>query len=106
MRVGIVGATRQAGSVMRRILAERAYPMEQLRLFASARSAGRTLDGPDGQITVEDADTADYAGLDMVLFSTGKCASKALAPTVASAGAVVIDNSSAWRMDPDVPLVV
>ncbi len=106
MKVGIVGATGQVGTTMRRILAERSFPVEQLRLFASARSAGRTLPWQDREIPVEDAETADYAGLDVVLFSAGKATSKVLAPRVAAAGAVVIDNSSAWRMDPDVPLVV
>src|SRR5690242_5882202 len=106
MRIGIVGATGQVGGVMRRILAERKFPVAQLRLFASARSAGRTLPWHDGEATVEDAATADYAGLDIVLFSAGKGTAKELAPRVAAAGAVVIDNSSAWRMDPDVPLVV
>ncbi len=106
MRIGIVGATGQVGGVMRRVLAERAFPVDQLRLFASARSAGRTLPWADGEVTVEDAATADYRGLDIVLFSAGKGSSLSLAPTVADAGAVVIDNSSAWRMDPDVPLVV
>ncbi|GIF21005.1 aspartate-semialdehyde dehydrogenase [Paractinoplanes tereljensis] len=91
---------------MRRILAEREFPVDQLRLFASARSAGRTLPWGDGEVTVEDAATADFSGLDIVLFSAGKGSSKELAPRVASSGAVVIDNSSAWRMDPDVPLVV
>jgi aspartate-semialdehyde dehydrogenase len=106
MRIGIVGATGQVGGVMRRILAERQFPVDQLRLFASARSAGRTLPWKDGEVTVEDAATADFAGLDIVLFSAGKGSSKELAPKVAAAGAVVIDNSSAWRMDPEVPLVV
>ncbi|MDQ0365538.1 aspartate-semialdehyde dehydrogenase [Catenuloplanes indicus] len=106
MRIGIVGATGQVGGVMRRILAERNFPVEQLRLFASARSAGRALPWAGGEITVEDAATADFTGLDIVLFSAGKGSSKELAPTVAAAGAIVIDNSSAWRMDPDVPLVV
>ncbi|WP_127504066.1 aspartate-semialdehyde dehydrogenase [Actinoplanes solisilvae] len=106
MRIGIVGATGQVGSVMRRILAERSLPVEQLRLFASSRSAGRTLPWGDGEVTVEDAATADYSGLDIVLFSAGKASSKELAPRVAAAGAVVIDNSSAWRMNPEVPLVV
>jgi aspartate-semialdehyde dehydrogenase len=106
MRIGIVGATGQVGGVMRRILAERRFPVERLRLFASARSAGRTLPWRDGEVVVEDAATADYAGLDIVLFSAGKETSRALAPRVAEAGAVVIDNSSAWRMDPEVPLVV
>ncbi|MCH0566723.1 MULTISPECIES: aspartate-semialdehyde dehydrogenase [unclassified Streptomyces] len=102
MRVGIVGATGQVGTVMRRILKERNFPVDELRLFASARSAGTVLDG----VTVEDAATADYTGLDIVLFSAGGATSKALAEKVASQGAVVIDNSSAWRRDPDVPLVV
>lgn len=102
MRVGIVGATGQVGTVMRRILKERNFPVTELRLFASARSAGTVLDG----VTVEDAATADYAGLDIVLFSAGGTTSKALAEKVAAQGAVVIDNSSAWRKDPEVPLVV
>ncbi|MER7988973.1 aspartate-semialdehyde dehydrogenase [Streptomyces noursei] len=106
MRIGIVGATGQVGGVMRRILAERNFPVEQLRLFASARSAGRTLPWQDTEITVEDAATADYSGLDIVLFSAGGATSKALAEKVAAAGPVVIDNSSAWRRDPQVPLVV
>ena len=91
---------------MRGILAERRFPLTELRLFASARSAGRTLTGPGGDVVVEDAATASYDGLDIVLFSAGGATSKELAPKVAAAGAVVIDNSSAWRMDPDVPLVV
>ncbi|MGW0879310.1 aspartate-semialdehyde dehydrogenase [Streptomyces sp. NPDC002671] len=102
MRVGIVGATGQVGTVLRSILTERNFPVTQLRLFASARSAGTMLDG----VTVEDAATADYTGLDIVIFSAGGSTSKALAEKVASQGAVVIDNSSAWRKDPEVPLVV
>ncbi|MEU4794236.1 aspartate-semialdehyde dehydrogenase [Streptomyces sp. NPDC023327] len=102
MKVGIVGATGQVGKVMRKILVERQFPVDELRLFASARSAGTVVDG----VTVEDASTADYTGLDIVLFSAGGATSKALAEKVASQGAVVIDNSSAWRMDPEVPLVV
>ncbi|MEV6203893.1 aspartate-semialdehyde dehydrogenase [Streptomyces sp. NPDC051771] len=102
MKVGIVGATGQVGTVMRKILAERNFPVEELRLFASARSAGTVVDG----VTVEDASTADYTGLDIVLFSAGGATSRALAEKVASQGAVVIDNSSAWRRDPEVPLVV
>ncbi|MEU6849058.1 aspartate-semialdehyde dehydrogenase [Actinacidiphila alni] len=106
MRIGIVGATGQVGSVMRKVLAERAFPVTELRLFASARSAGRTLPWQDTEITVEDAATADYTGLDIVLFSAGGTTSRALAEKVAAQGPVVIDNSSAWRRDPDVPLVV
>lgn len=106
MRIGIVGATGQVGGVMRRMLAERGFPVEQLRLFASARSAGRTLDWQGDAITVEDAATADYSGLDIVLFSAGGATSRALAEKVAGQGPVVIDNSSAWRLDPEVPLVV
>ncbi|MFJ6616501.1 aspartate-semialdehyde dehydrogenase [Kitasatospora sp. NPDC091335] len=106
MKIGIVGATGQVGGVVREILAERDVPVEQLRLFASARSAGRTLPWQGTEVTVEDAATADYTGLDIVIFSAGGSTSKALAPKAAAAGAVVIDNSSAWRRDPEVPLVV
>ncbi|MFE7125852.1 aspartate-semialdehyde dehydrogenase [Streptomyces sp. NPDC057617] len=106
MKVGIVGATGQVGTVMRRVLAERDFPLTELRLFASSRSAGTTVEWQDRTITVEDASTADYAGLDIVLFSAGGATSKALAEKVAAQGAVVIDNSSAWRRDPEVPLVV
>jgi aspartate-semialdehyde dehydrogenase len=106
MRVGIVGATGQVGGVMRRILAERDFPVDELRYFASARSAGRTLPWGADEITVEEAETADYAGLDIALFSAGKATSLAIAERVAAAGPTVIDNSSAWRMHPDVPLVV
>ena len=104
--VGIVGATGLVGEMMRTLLAERAFPLASLRLFASSRSAGTTLKWKDQEITVEDAATADYAGLDIVFFSAGGSTSRALAPKVAAAGAIVIDNSSAWRGDPDVPLVV
>ncbi|GGQ20620.1 aspartate-semialdehyde dehydrogenase [Streptomyces roseolilacinus] len=106
MKVGIVGATGQVGTVMRRILAERNFPVDELRLFASARSAGSTLEWQGREVTVEDAATADYTGLDIVLFSAGGATSRALAEKVAGQGAVVIDNSSAWRRDPEVPLVV
>jgi len=106
MRVGIVGATGQVGGVMRAVLAERQFPVEQLRLFASSRSVGRKLPWADGEIAVEDAAESDFNGLDIVLFSAGATTSLELAPRVADTGAIVIDNSSAWRMDPDVPLVV
>jgi len=91
---------------MRDVLVERSFPVDEIRFFASARSAGRTLPWGDGEVTVEDSATADFAGLDVALFSAGKYTAKELAPKVAAAGATVIDNSSAWRMDPDVPLVV
>ena len=106
MRVGVFGATGQVGGVMRTLLAEREFPVTELRFFASARSAGRTLTWQGQDIVVEDTDQADFSGLELALFSNGKAASKATAPKVAAAGALVIDNSSAWRMDPDVPLVV
>jgi aspartate-semialdehyde dehydrogenase len=106
LRVGIVGATGQVGTVMREILAERNFPLSELRFFAAARSAGRTLPWGDGEITVEDAATADPAGLDIAIFSAGATTSKAQAPRFAEAGVTVIDNSSAWRRDPDVPLIV
>jgi aspartate-semialdehyde dehydrogenase len=106
VRVGVVGATGQVGGVMREVLAERGFPVSDIRFFASARSAGRTLPWQGTDVTVEDAETADWSGLDIALFSAGGATSRALAPVVAAAGATVIDNSSAWRMDPDVPLVV
>ena len=106
MRIGVFGATGQVGSVMRALLAERGFPVDEIRYFASARSAGTTLPWAGGEVTVEDSATADFSGLDIALFSNGGAASKELAPKVAAAGAVVVDNSSAWRKDPDVPLVV
>ena len=106
VRVGVVGATGQVGGVMREVLAERDFPVSDIRFFASARSAGRTLPWQGADITVEDAETADWSGLDIALFSAGGATSRTLAPVVAAAGVTVIDNSSAWRMDPDVPLVV
>jgi aspartate-semialdehyde dehydrogenase len=106
MRVGIVGATGLVGEFMRASLIERNFPVHSLRLFASARSAGKSIRWKNEQIVVEDAATADYRGLDVVFFSAGADTSRELAPVVAAAGAVVIDNSSAWRMDPEVPLVV
>jgi aspartate-semialdehyde dehydrogenase len=106
MRLGIVGATGQVGAAMRQILLERSFPVESIRFFSSARSAGSELSFGDLEVRVEDAATADVAGLDLALFSAGATASRALAPRFAAAGATVIDNSSAWRMDPDVPLVV
>jgi len=106
MRVAVVGATGQVGEVMRSVLHERGFPVDDLRLLASSRSAGRLLPFRGSDITVEDAETADPSGVDIALFSIGSAASRALAPRFASAGAIVVDNSSAWRMDPEVPLVV
>ena len=106
MRVGIVGATGQVGGVMRGILQERSFPVDEMRLFASARSAGTSIQWNGQEIVVEDASTADFSGVDIALFSAGKTTSLELAEKVASQGALVIDNSSAWRMDPEVPLVV
>lgn len=106
LHVGIVGATGLVGDLMRSILEERHFPVASLRLFASGRSAGKRLPWKGTEVTVEDAATADYAGLDIVFFSAGATVSRLLAPCAAAAGAIVIDNSSAWRADPDVPLVV
>lgn len=91
---------------MRRLLVERGFPAEEIRFFASARSAGSALEWNGSEIIVEDASTADPAGLDVALFSAGATSSRELAPRFAAAGVTVIDNSSAWRMDPEVPLVV
>jgi len=106
MNIGIVGATGQVGGVMQRILLERGFPFESIRFFASSRSAGRKIEFGGHTVTVEDSATADWHGLDIALFSAGGATSRELAPRVTAAGAIVVDNSSAWRMDPDVPLVV
>jgi len=106
LRVGVVGATGQVGTVMRRLLEERDFPVAEIRYFASARSAGKTLPWRGQPITVEDAATADPSGLDIALFSAGATMSRVQAPRFAAAGVTVIDNSSAWRKDPEVPLVV
>ncbi|BDO40857.1 aspartate-semialdehyde dehydrogenase [Cellulomonas sp. NTE-D12] len=106
VNVAVVGATGQVGGVMRRLLAEREFPVASIRYFASARSAGRTLPWGDDEITVEDVATADLSGIDIALFSAGGATSKEQAPRFAAAGALVVDNSSAWRKDPRVPLVV
>src|SRR4051794_4310087 len=106
INVGVFGASGQVGNVMRTLLAERRFPVKSMRYFASARSAGTTLLWGDEEIVVEDTATADFSGLQLALFSNGATASKQYAPLVAAAGAIVVDNSSAWRMDPDVPLVV
>src|SRR6516225_8980725 len=102
LTVGVYGATGQVGTVMRSLLEARQFPRDRLRLFASSRSAGRRLDG----IVVEDVARADHGGIDIALFSMGAAASREFGEKVAAAGAIVIDNSRAWRMDPECPLVV
>jgi aspartate-semialdehyde dehydrogenase len=104
--IGVIGATGQVGQVMRALLEERDFPATSVRFFASARSQGRKLPFRGQEIEVEDAETADPSGLDIALFSAGATMSRVQAPRFAAAGPVVIDNSSAWRKDPDVPLVV
>jgi aspartate-semialdehyde dehydrogenase len=104
--LGVVGATGQVGQVMRTLLEERDFPATSVRFFASARSAGKKLSFRGQEIEVEDAATADPSGLDIALFSAGATMSRVQAPRFAAAGVVVIDNSSAWRKDPEVPLVV
>lgn len=106
LTIAVVGATGQVGGVMRRLLEERDFPVGKIRYFASARSAGTTLPWKGQEVLVEDVATADLSGIDIALFSAGGATSKEFAPLFAEAGATVIDNSSAWRMDPDVPLVV
>ncbi len=106
LRVGVVGATGQVGAVMRRLLAERDFPVASIRYFASARSAGTTLPWRGTDVLVEDTATADPSGLDIAVFSAGASTSREQAPRFAAAGVVVIDNSSAWRRDPTIPLVV
>lgn len=106
VRVGVVGATGQVGAVMRKLLEERDFPADEVRFFASARSAGKKLPWRGGEVVVEDTETADPSGLDIALFSAGATMSRVQAPRFAAAGVTVIDNSSAWRKDPDVPLVV
>ena len=104
--VAVVGATGQVGGVMRRLLDERDFPVGKIRYIASARSAGTTLAWRGSDVVVEDIATADLSGIDIALFSAGGATSKEYAPRFADAGAIVIDNSSAWRMDSDVPLIV
>ena len=106
MRIAIVGATGQVGTVMRAILRERNFPVDEIRFFGSSRSAGTTLDWFGQSIEVEDAARADFSGIEIALASSGATSSREISPRLAAAGAIVIDNSSAWRMDPDVPLVV
>jgi aspartate-semialdehyde dehydrogenase len=106
VNIGVVGATGQVGQVMRTLLDQRDFPATSVRFFASARSQGKKLEYRGQQIEVEDAETADPSGLDIALFSAGATMSRVQAPRFAAAGAIVIDNSSAFRKDPDVPLVV
>src|ERR1700710_2838188 len=106
VRIGVVGATGQVGAVVRRLLVERDFPIAEIRFFASARSAGSTLEFKVEQVVVENTATADPTGLDIAIFSAGATTSKKEAPRFAAAGVLVIDNSSGFRMDPDVPLVV
>ncbi|WP_078324352.1 aspartate-semialdehyde dehydrogenase [Mycobacteroides salmoniphilum] len=104
--IGVVGATGQVGAVMRKLLEERDFPASSVRFFASARSEGKKLTFRGQEIEVENTETADPSGLDIALFSAGATMSRVQAPRFAEAGVTVIDNSSAWRKDPDVPLVV
>lgn len=106
MRLGVFGATGQVGRVMRRLLSERDFPVTEIRFFASARSAGQKVSWKDTQIVVEDTARADFSGLDIAIMSAGATMSREYAPKLADAGAIVVDNSSAWRKDPEVPLVV
>jgi aspartate-semialdehyde dehydrogenase len=106
LRLGVVGATGQVGVAMRQILLERALPLDEVRFFASARSAGKVLPFGDREVVVEDAETADPSGLDIALFSAGATTSRAQVPRFVDAGVIVVDNSSAFRKDPDIPLVV
>jgi aspartate-semialdehyde dehydrogenase len=104
--VAIVGATGAVGVEMIGCLERRKFPLAQLRLLASARSAGKTLKFRGEALTVRELNAASFAGVDVVLFSAGSAISREFAPLAVRAGAVVIDNSSAFRMDPSVPLVV
>jgi aspartate-semialdehyde dehydrogenase len=108
-RVAVVGATGQVGSLMLRLLRERAFPAREVVPFASERSAGRALTGAaydGGDLTVQGLGEEAVQGFDLALFSAGGSVSGEWAPRFADAGAVVVDNSSRWRMQPDVPLVV
>jgi aspartate-semialdehyde dehydrogenase len=106
VRLGVVGATGQVGVAMRQILLEREFPVEEIRFFASARSAGKVIPFGDRDVVVEDASTADPSGLDIAVFSAGASTSRAVAPIFVDAGVIVVDNSSAYRKDPQIPLVV
>lgn len=104
--LAVVGATGQVGRVMRTLLEERNVDVDDVRFFASSRSAGKVLPFRGKDVVVEDVATADLSGIDVAVFSAGGGTSLEYAPKFAAAGAVVVDNSSAWRKDPEVPLVV
>jgi len=104
--VGIAGATGAVGEELLRVMAERRLPVDELRLFASPRSAGRKIEWAGGEVTVEELDAGRLGECSVVFFSAGGGISKEWAPRAAEGGAVVIDNSSAFRLDPNVPLVV
>ncbi len=106
MLIGVFGATGQVGTVIRKLLEERKFPADDVRFFATARSAGSRVPWYDSEVEVEEADSADFKGIDIALLSCGATASRTLSPRIVSSGGLVVDNSSAWRMDPDVPLVV
>src|SRR3954451_16021790 len=106
MRVAVVGATGAVGTRMLAVLAERSFPADSVRALASERSAGKDVDYGDRTITVEALDTVDLSEFDLALFSAGGAVSEEWAPKFVAAGAVVVDNSSFWRMHDDVPLVV
>ncbi len=106
MLVGVFGATGQVGQVMRSLLEERDFPLDEVRFFSSAKSAGKVIGFKGKDVTVEDTATADFSGIDIAIMSAGATTSREYAPKLAAAGAVVVDNSSAWRKDPEVPLVV
>ncbi|MFZ2481681.1 MAG: aspartate-semialdehyde dehydrogenase, partial [Propioniciclava sp.] len=106
MRIGVFGATGQVGRVMRALLEQRDVPVDDVRFFSSAKSAGTVLPFDGRDIVVEDTATADFTGIDIAIMSAGATMSREYAPKLAAVGAVVVDNSSAWRKDPEVPLVV
>ena len=106
LTIAVVGATGVVGRTMVQVLQERAFPIGELRLLASGRSAGRTVQVGGRTIEIQEATGEAFEGVDIALFSAGGDTSKELAPQAAARGATVIDNSSAWRMDPGVPLVV
>jgi aspartate-semialdehyde dehydrogenase len=106
LTLGVVGASGQVGQVVRQLLIDRKFPADQVRFFASARSAGLQVPFGDTTVTIENLEDADPSGIDIAIFSAGAGTSRAHAPRFAEASAIVVDNSSAWRKDPNVPLVV